>query len=173
MRNAGVIGLVLIICLGLKGFVWGQPDMDWLVESDHEVKVDEVQVRLIADSPVVLLRVGGKAIPIFVDPTVAGSIQSALSGKKFSRPLSHELMFRILGAYEVTVDRVFITLREGVYYGTLTLSQNGHRKLFDSRSSDAIALAVHFHSPILVQKSLLDSVGKMLDGSHDKRQLDL
>lgn len=173
MRNASVAGLVLIMCFGMKGFALGQPDLGMLIEGDHEVKVEEVQVRLIANSPVVLLRVGEKAIPIFVDPTVAGSIQSALTGEKFPRPLSHELMFHILGAYEVKVDRVFITLREGVYYGTLTLSQNGHLKLFDSRSSDAIALAVHFQSPIMVQKSLLDSVGKLLEGSQDTRQLDL
>ncbi len=132
-------------------------------EHDQEIEVEEVQVHLVANSPVVLLRIGKKAIPIFVDPTVAGSIQAALTGEKFPRPLSHELMFRILGAYQVKVDRVFITLREGIYYGTLTLSQDGRLQLFDSRSSDAIALAVHFQSPILISKSLLETVGKSLD----------
>ena len=82
-------------------------------------------------------------------------------------------MFQILGAYKVKVERVFITLREGVYYGTLTLSQNGKLQLFDSRSSDAIALAVHFQSPILISKSLLDKVGKSLEVHSTGKGLEL
>ena len=164
------IGVILVLCMG-------HPDLRIVSagtqEPDQEIEVEEVQVHLVANSPVVLLRIGEKAIPIFVDPTVAGSIQAALSGEKFPRPLSHELMFQILGAYKVKVDRVFITLREGVYYGTLTLSQDGKLQLFDSRSSDAIALAVHFHSPILISKSLLDKVGKSLEVHSTGKGLEL
>src|SRR5688572_10048059 len=61
-----------------------------------EVTIAEVQVRLSDHGPVVLLRAEGKVIPIFVDDTVAGSIQGALTGVKLPRPLSHDLMHTIL-----------------------------------------------------------------------------
>ena len=129
----------------------------------EEVVIEKVEVRMTDHGPVVLLAVGDRAIPIFVDPTVAGSIHGALSGQKFPRPLSHDLMHTILEAYGVKVDRVFITLKKEIFYGTLTLSVNGETKQFDSRSSDAIALAVHFKTPIVVGKDLLDSAGKPID----------
>ena len=130
--------------------------------ASQEVQIEQVQVRLSPAGPVVLLQVGERAIAIFVDPTVAGSIQGAISGKKFPRPLSHDLMESILKTYGVQVKKVFISLRDGVYYGTLTLSHQGKLQLFDSRSSDAIALAIHFQSPIMVEQELLDSHGTTL-----------
>jgi bifunctional DNase/RNase len=142
--------------------------------TSREVKIEKVEVRFLPMSAVVLLAVGDKAISIFVDPTVAGSIQGALTGEKFSRPLSHDLMQSILKTYEVRVDRVFITLRDGVFYGTLTLSQNGQQQLFDSRSSDAIALAVHFDSPIFVERELMESAGKAMGlGMETKKDVEL
>ena len=149
-------------------------DSGSVLASSGEVQIEKVEVQLLQRNPVVLLVVGDKAIQIFVDPTVAGSIQGALTGKKFARPLSHDLMQSILKAYEVHVDRVFITLRDGVFYGTLTLSRNGRQELFDSRSSDAIALAVHFHSPIFVERDLLDSEGKVMSPEKEsKKDVDL
>ncbi len=135
----------------------------------REVKIEKVEVRVSPAGHVVLLKVGERAIPIFVDPTVAGSIQGALSGKKFARPLSHDLMESILSSYDIQVQKVFVTLRDGVYYGTLTLLHNGRVQLFDSRSSDAIALAIHFHSPILVEQDLLDSAGIEMGQEESKR----
>ena len=144
-----------------------KPNLAWAVS--REVKIEKVEVRVLPTGPVVLLKVGERAIPVFVDPTVAGSIQGALSGKKFARPLSHDLMESILSSYDIHVQQVFVTLRQGVYYGTLTLLHDGRVQLFDSRSSDAIALAIHFHSPILVEQDLLDSAG--IEMSQEKSQL--
>ena len=140
-------------------------------EQPNEIVIEEVDVRMSDHGPVVLLAVGEKAIPIFVDPTVAGSIHGALSGQKFPRPLSHDLMHTILKAYGVNVDRVFITLKDEVFYGTLTLSVNGQTKEFDSRSSDAIALAIHFETPIVIGKELLDSAGQSFEDEAGKVQL--
>lgn len=129
----------------------------------REVQIENVEVRFIAQYPVVLLAVGDKRLLIFVDPTVAGSIQGALKGEKVPRPFSHDLMQTILKSYGINVERVFITLRDGVFYGTITLSHKGQRQIFDSRSSDAIALAVLFKSPIFIERDLLESAGKNLD----------
>ena len=161
----------MMLCLVLTWGVYEYP----VLATSQEIAIEKVEVRYLSRSPVVVLAVGDKAISIFVDPTVAGSIQGALIGEKFPRPLSHDLMQSILKSYDIKIDRVFITLRDGVFYGTLTLSQNGQQQMFDSRSSDAIALAVHFHSPILIERDLLDSAGKDLNdlGRETTKEVDI
>jgi len=102
----------------------------------EEITVESAEVRLSAMGPAVLLRVGNRAIPVFVDPIVAESIEGALTGRKSARPLSHDLM-----------------------HNALTVVMRGSTKVFDSRSSDAIALAIHSKAPILVSRELLESAG--------------
>jgi len=124
-----------------------------------QVKIEDVQVRVIDRGHVVLLKAEGKVIPVFVDPTVALSIHGALTGEKTPRPLSHDLMRTILATLDAKVTQVVITLHGGTYYGALSVATKGATKVFDSRSSDAIALAIHFKAPILVGRDLLDSAG--------------
>ena len=133
--------------------------------TSEQVTITDVQVRISDHGTVVLLLAEGKAIPIFVDLTVALSIQGALNGEKLSRPLSHDLMHTILDAYGGKVLRTVITLKDGTYYGTLTVVLQDQVKTFDSRSSDSIALAVHFKAPILVGRDLLESAGRVLGQS--------
>jgi len=129
------------------------------------VKITDVKVRISDQGPVVLLQAEGKTIPIFVDLTVALSIQGALNDEKLSRPLTHDLMHSILEAYGGTVTQTIITLKGGTYYGALTVAVRGDTKVFDSRSSDSIALAIHFKAPIIVSRDLLDSAGRVLEKS--------
>lgn len=125
-----------------------------------QVTISQVRVGLSDHGPVVLLSADGKTIPVFVDDTVAASIQAALIGENLPRPLSHDLMHTILDAFGGRVVRTVITLKAGTFYGSLTVAFQGQEKVFDSRSSDSIALAIHFHAPILVGRDLLDAVGK-------------
>lgn len=129
------------------------------------VTIAEVKVRVTDHGPVVLLQAEGKAIPIFVDLTVALSIQAALIGDKLERPMSHDLMSQILRTYGGKVTQTVITLKGGTYYGALTVAFRDDVKVFDSRSSDSIALAVHFKAPILVGRDLLNSAGRVLEKS--------
>ncbi|HEU4350960.1 MAG TPA: bifunctional nuclease family protein [Burkholderiales bacterium] len=129
----------------------------------EQIAVESTEVRISDMGPAVLLRVGNRAIPVFVDPIVAQSIQGALSGQKPVRPLSHDLMHSVLTGFGGRVSQVVITLHEGIYYGALTVVMDGKTKLFDSRSSDAIALAIHARAPILVSRELLDQVGVELE----------
>lgn len=124
-----------------------------------QVTISDVRVRLSDHGPVVLLSADGKTIPVFVDHTVAASIQAALTGEKLPRPLSHDLMHTILEALGGRVTKTVITLKGGTYYGSLTVAFQGQEKVFDSRSSDSIALAIHFHAPILVGRDMLDKAG--------------
>jgi uncharacterized protein len=128
-----------------------------------EVRIESTEVRLSSIGPAVLLRAGNRAIPVFVDPVVAQSIQGALSGQKPVRPLTHDLMHSVLAAFDGRVSQVVVTLHDGTYYGALTVVMRGSTRVFDSRSSDAIALAIHFKAPILVSRELLESAGIELD----------
>ncbi|HSF67502.1 MAG TPA: bifunctional nuclease family protein [Nitrospiraceae bacterium] len=130
-----------------------------------QVTIADVQVRMSDHGTVVLLLAEGKAIPIFVDLTVALSIQGALEGEKLPRPMTHDLMHSILDAYGGKVLRTVITLKGGTYYGTLTVAVKDQVKTFDSRSSDSIALAIHFKAPIIVGRDLLDSAGRAIEKS--------
>jgi bifunctional DNase/RNase len=125
-----------------------------------QVEIKDVEVRLSEHGPVILLKAEERVIPIFVDPTVAGSIHGVLSGQKLRRPLSHDLMHAILDAFDGRVTQAVITLKDGTYYGALSVAVKDQTKVFDSRSSDAIALAIHFKAPILVGRDLLESAGK-------------
>ena len=127
------------------------------------VRIEQVEVRATTVGHVVLLKAQGKAIPIFVDPVVAESIQAALTGQKFPRPLSHDLMHGILQAFEGKVSQAVISLKGRTYHADLTVLMRGTTKVFDSRSSDAIALAVHFKAPMLVSQELVDKSGALLD----------
>ncbi|HJT22504.1 MAG TPA: bifunctional nuclease family protein [Nitrospira sp.] len=127
------------------------------------VKIADVKVRISDHGPVVLLQAEGKTIPIFVDLTVALSIQGALNGEKLSRPMSHDLMHSIMEAYGGKVTQTVITLKGGTYYGALTVSFKDDTKVFDSRSSDSIALAIHFKAPIIVSRDLLNQAGQVVE----------
>lgn len=127
------------------------------------VRITQVDVGISDAGPVVLLKAEGKAIPIFVDPTVAESIHAALTGGKTRRPFPHDLMHSVLSAYDGSVTEVAISLKGAIYYAALTVVVSGNRKIFDSRASDAIALAVHFKAPINVSRALLESLGQDLE----------
>jgi bifunctional DNase/RNase len=155
---------LMLSCVSLVVlFLSSNPSLSQTVPpaSVEQVTIAEVKVRMSDHGPVVLLQAEGRMIPIFVDVTVALSIQGALNGERLSRPMSHDLMHSILDAYGGKVLRTVITLKGGTYYGALTVAVQDQVKTFDSRSSDSIALAVHFKAPILVGRDLLESAGKV------------
>ena len=149
--------LSVLFLLFLPGPLFSQS----LPPSPGQIAITNVTVRMSDHGPVVLLEAEGRFIPIFVDVTVALSIQSALNGERLARPMSHDLMHTILNAYGGKVVRTVITMKDGTYYGALTVAVQDQVKTFDSRSSDSIALAIHFKAPIWVGRDLLESAGKI------------
>lgn len=129
--------------------------------TSEQVTITDVKVRFSDHGPVLLLEAEGKTVPIFVDLTVALSVQGALNGDQLSRPLSHDLMHTILETFGGKVTQTVITLKGGTYYGALTVAFKDDAKVFDSRSSDSIALAIHFKAPIIVGRDLLNSAGRL------------
>jgi uncharacterized protein len=169
IRGNSVIGMTAVLVLAfLIPTAQGRP-----AAAGESVQIKDVEVRLSDHGPVVLLKAENKIVPIFVDGTVAGSIQAALTGQKLKRPLSHDLMRSILDSFGGKVTQTVITLKDGVYSGALTVAMKDSTKVFDSRSSDSIALAVHFKAPILVSRELLDSAGKELKEKDESKPLTL
>ena len=136
-----------------------------------QVRIEDVRVVMSKMGPVIFLEAHKRIIPIFVDLTVAGSIDGALRGMKLPRPLSHDLMHTILLEFGGTVTEVRIKLKGQIYYGELAVIVNGDHKVFDSRSSDAIALAIHFEAPIFVAKELFDQADSEKNNANDAQLL--
>ena len=124
-----------------------------------ELQLVGVRVELPTNQPIVLLREreGERFLPIWIGAVEATAIAFALQGIVTQRPMTHDLLKNILDATKVHVDRVLITeLKEGTFYATIELSQDGVKYEISSRPSDAIALAVRVSVPIFAAESVLE-----------------
>jgi bifunctional DNase/RNase len=160
--NKPVRSFALALCAGSMHMLAAAAlagDGPSLTSEATRVRVQSVEVIASPVGPVVVLKIRNKAIPVFVDSLVAHSIKEALAGQTPARPLSHDLMHTILESLDAKVSQVVITLKDATFYGELTVLVGGKPKVFDSRSSDAIALAVRFKAPILLDQELVDSIG--------------
>lgn len=118
-----------------------------------------------AGTPVVLLDVADRVVPIFISRDQAQSIQHALAGEPFDRPLTHDLLIEMLAEFGGALDRVRIDdLADGTFLATVEVEQyvEGRRKqrTFDARPSDAIALALREGGPIVVAAGVVDRAGR-------------
>jgi uncharacterized protein len=118
---------------------------------------------------VVLGEVNGvRRIPIVIGGFEAQAIAVALDKMTPSRPLTHDLLKNSLEAFGVTLEEVIIyKLQEGIFYSKLICSSSDGRVEIDSRTSDALALAVRFNSPIFTSENILTDAGILLDESPD------
>lgn len=127
-----------------------------------EVVVDSVRVSLTNQQRLVVLREVNteRYLPIWIGPFEAESITIALQEVEVARPQTHDLLKNTIHALNARLVRVEVTaLREEVFYGNLVLEINGRVIEVDSRPSDALALAVRTHVPVLVSRELMDSAG--------------
>ena len=125
-----------------------------------EVIIDSVRVNLMSPQRLVILREphGDRYLPIWVGPYEAEAITIALQEVEVSRPLTHDLIRNILAAFNTRIVRIeIISLREDIFYGTIVSEQDGREVKIDSRPSDAIALAVRAHVPILVHPDVMSA----------------
>jgi hypothetical protein len=123
-----------------------------------EVKVAGLAIDERSKTPVVILQeIGGaRVLPIWIGPTEAGAIAMEIAGKKFQRPLTHDLMKTLIEGLKATVTRVHITeLRENTFYAKIFLARDSEILAIDARPSDSIALAIRTKSPIYVAPELL------------------
>ncbi|MFN3490789.1 MAG: bifunctional nuclease family protein, partial [Anaerolineales bacterium] len=127
-----------------------------------EVVIDSIRVHLMAPQRVVVLKQinAEKYLTIWVGPYEAEAITVALQEVEMIRPLTHDLIKNVFNAFGARVTRVeIVKLQDDIFYGNIVAESNGKEMHIDSRPSDAIAIAVRAHVPILVHQSVMDSAG--------------
>jgi bifunctional DNase/RNase len=112
-------------------------------------------------SHVVLLRElnGNRVLPIWIGPAEASAIALEIAGKKFQRPLTHDLLATIVKGLKATVSKIIISdLRDNTFYANIVLEREKDNEIVnvDARPSDSIALALRTHSPIYLSETLLE-----------------
>lgn len=84
-----------------------------------------------------------KVLPISIGPVEAQSIALVLQGKTPPRPLTHDLLKKLLESLRGKLQKIVITdIIDGTFYAEIYLEQDGKTMVLDSRPSDAIALAL-------------------------------
>ena len=127
-----------------------------------EVVIDSIRVSLISQQRIVILREvdADRYLPIWIGIYEAEAIALALQEVEVARPLTWDLIKNIFSIMDARILRVEVTsLHEDTYYGNIVVEVDGRKVDIDSRPSDAIALAVRAHVPILVARPILESVG--------------
>jgi RNA polymerase sigma factor (sigma-70 family) len=138
-----------------------------------EVELDDVVVRVLAESDaeptlanehvrVVLLRErdSTRVLPIWVGPPEGDALALHLGGDTMPRPLTADLMARLLEAVGGKVERVAVSsLREKTFYAIVTVSGGAGSAEVDARPSDALNLAARIGAPIFVDRTIMDEHG--------------
>lgn len=107
---------------------------------------------------------GSRRLPIVIGGFEAQAIAVAMEKMSPNRPLTHDLFKNTLDTFNITVKEIVINnLLDGIFYSRLICEQNGNTIEVDSRTSDAIALAVRYDCPIFTQESIMEKAGVILD----------
>jgi len=121
---------------------------------------------------VVLGEVNGlRRLPIVIGGFEAQAIAVALEKMHPSRPLTHDLMKNFMSAFTIDLQEIIICdLQEGIFYSKLICVREHDTVEIDSRTSDALALAVRFGCPIYTYEHILDSAGILMEDSSAKKK---
>jgi uncharacterized protein len=122
---------------------------------------------------VVLGEVNGlRRLPIVIGGFEAQAIAVALEKMNPSRPLTHDLMKNFMNAFIIDLQEIIICdLQEGIFYSKLVCVSEHDTVEIDSRTSDALALAVRFGCPIYTYDNILESAGILMEDSTGKKKI--
>jgi bifunctional DNase/RNase len=132
-----------------------------------EMSIYGVSFDLVGKQPIVLLKTaeGNRYLPIWIGHSAAAPILMTRPGATPPRPLTHDLLVNMLGELDVEVVRVTVTeLRENTFHASITIAQNGTEVEIDSRSSDAIAIAVRAQAPIFAADDVIEESAIEMEG---------
>ena len=140
-----------------------------------ELKVDRIQYSETQTGAYVLFLsepITGKKLPIVIGGMEAHSITIGLEKDIIpQRPLTHDLMKTMMGVYGINLKKVIINkFDQGIFYAMLITEKDGIEKAIDSRTSDAVALAVRFGAPIFCESAILEEAGIFLPGESIRKQ---
>jgi bifunctional DNase/RNase len=113
---------------------------------------------------------GDRRLPIIIGPVEAQAIAIQIEGLKPPRPLTHDLVKNIAIAFEIALLEVVIhKLEEGIFFSELLFEMDGKEISVDSRTSDAVALALRFRCPIYTTEDILHKAGIVLDVNEERQ----
>jgi uncharacterized protein len=111
-------------------------------------------------------RHGNRRLPIIIGGFEAQAIAVAVERMLPNRPLTHDLFKNALDTFGVDIQEVIISnLLDGVFYARLICLKDGVPYEIDSRTSDALAMAVRFSCPIYTYEFILEAAGVVLEES--------
>ena len=109
---------------------------------------------------------GKRKLPIVIGGAEAQSIAIEMENMRPSRPLTHDLFRNTLSVFGMEVTEVVIhKMSEGIFYAQLVVTDGIREERIDSRSSDAVAIAVRFGCPIRCSIQVMDAAGVELDAT--------
>jgi bifunctional DNase/RNase len=104
---------------------------------------------------------GARSLAIVIGPAEAHSIVIVMEKMPITRPLTHDLFVSLAENFEIHVEEVFIyQMIDGIFYARIIVRGNGKTVEVDSRTSDAVAIAIRFGAPIFCAKEVMDEVGR-------------
>ena len=118
---------------------------------------------------------GMRKLPVIIGEFEAQSIAVALDNDiQLQRPFTHDLFRNFSARFEISIKRVIIQkLVDGVFYSSLICERDQIEEIIDSRTSDAISLALRFHAPIFAHENVLEKAAMVIDDkSLDKQTAD-
>ncbi len=127
-----------------------------------EVTIDSVRVSLMSQHRVVVLKESDseRYLPIWIGPFEADAITIELQGVEVARPLTHDLLKRVISMLGAQVSHVIINdLQNDTFFARILLDVDGEEIEVDSRPSDAIALAVRTKAPSFVAEEVMERAG--------------
>lgn len=107
---------------------------------------------------------GNRRIPIIIGAVEAQAIAINLEGLKPPRPLTHDLFTTVLSTFDIQLTEVFINaFEEGIFYAQMKMKGEKGNFSIDSRTSDAIALALRCNCPIFTTEEVMGQTGILID----------
>jgi hypothetical protein len=113
---------------------------------------------------------GERKLPIVIGGFEAQSIAVAMEQEiRPPRPLTHDLFKSFSDCFEIKIKQVIIhKIVDGVFFSSLICVRDKIEEIIDSRTSDAIALAIRFNSPIFTYENVLEKAGIILTPDQNK-----
>ena len=116
---------------------------------------------------------GNRKLPIVIGAFEAQAIAVAIEKVVINRPLSHDLIKNMFTIFQINLREVLIdNLQEGIFYSKLICERYVQEIEIDSRTSDALALAVRFNCPIFTYEFILDSAGAIINEPESEEEED-
>lgn len=124
-----------------------------------EMSIRGLMIDPITNMPIVILKDADdqRTLPIWVGPVEANAIAIQMENITTPRPMTHDLLVRVMADLGATVDRVVVAdLAENTFYAQLILRRGDEVVVVDARPSDAMAIALRTKARVFVSEHVLD-----------------